>query len=66
MEFAFNGKLHDQAIMDIVTDEKYPKGIYDILDPQKKEIVQQVDKKQFLACVYICQSDRKRYGRLIE
>ena len=39
MESTFNGQLHDQAIVDIATKEKYLGGSYDILDPQKKEIV---------------------------
>ena len=66
IESAFKGQLYDQAIVDIFTEGKYPGGIYYILDLDKKEIVQQASKGHYLACSFICHSDSKKYGRLID
>ena len=52
--------------MDIATEEKYPRGVYKILDKDRKEIVKQTAREQYLAYAFICQSDRNRYIRLIK
>ena len=48
MAYAFNGQLHNQDIVDIVTEVKYLGGSYDILEPEKKEILLQSAKEQYL------------------
>ena len=53
MSSALKGKLHDQAIVDIVTEVKYPGGIYYIIDPENKEILQQTAKEQYPECALI-------------
>ena len=66
MESAFKVKLHEQAIIGIVSEEKYMWGRYEIIDPNKKEVVQQEAKGEYLACDFICQSNTEIYGRLVE
>ena len=44
MVSSFKGQIHDQSIVDIVTEGKYAAGGYDIIDPNKKNIVQQAAK----------------------
>ena len=39
---------------------------YDTLTAEKHAIVQDNAKDMYLACALLCQSDRKRYGRLLE
>ena len=41
---SFKGQPHYQSIVDIVTEGKYAAGGYDIIDPNKKNIVQQAAK----------------------
>ena len=41
MVFSFKGQINDKAIVDIVTEGKYPGGLYGIIEPYKKEVVQQ-------------------------
>ena len=51
--------------MDIVIEGKYLEVGYKILDSEKKTIVQQTAKEQYLACALILQSNRKIYTRII-
>ena len=62
----FKVQLHDQPIIDIVTEEKYPAARYDIIDPKKKEAAKQASKEQYLKCAFIFQRDINIYGGLIE
>ena len=39
---------------------------YDTLTAAQQAIVQDNAKDMYLACALLCQSDRKRYGRLLE
>ena len=39
---------------------------YDTLTATQQAIVQENAKYMYLACAFLCQSDRKRYGRLLE
>ena len=39
MAYAFNGQLHNQDIVDIVKEGTYLGGSYEILEPEKKEIL---------------------------
>ena len=62
----YNGKLHDQAIIDISTEIKHTGVDYDKLNYGQQAIVQESAKDMYLTCALLCQSDRKRYGRLLE
>ena len=66
MESVLKGKIHDQDIVDIATEEKYQGESYEIINPQKKEFIQQSAKEQYLACDFFCHIERKIYSRLIE
>ena len=44
MVSAFKGQIHDKSIVDIVTEVKYAAGGYDIIDPNRENIVQQAAK----------------------
>ena len=44
MESTFKGNIHDQDIIDIVTEEKYLGGGYEILETDNKEAVKQASK----------------------
>ena len=44
MESTFKFQLHDPDMFDIITDDKYLEGGYKIIDPYKKEDVQQTSK----------------------
>ena len=39
---------------------------YNTLTDPQQAIVQENAKYMYLACAFLCQSDRKRYGRLLE
>ena len=63
---AYNGQLHDQAITDIATKTAQSGVKYDELTAPQQAIFQDNEKYMYLACTFLCQSDRKRYGRLLE
>ena len=63
---AYNGKLHDQAITDIATETAHAGVDYDTLTAAQQAIVQENAKYMYLTCALLCQSDRKRYGRLLK
>ena len=44
MVSSFKGQIHDKSIVDIVTEVKYAAGGYDIIDPNRENIVQQAAK----------------------
>ena len=39
---------------------------YDTLTALQQAIVKENAKDMYLVCAFLCQSDRKRYGRLLE
>jgi hypothetical protein len=63
---AYNGQLHDQAIVDIVTERLHPSASYDSLNADQKRVVQTASSELYLATMFIRQSDRRRYGKLSE
>ena len=63
---AYNGQLHDQTITDIATETAHTGVDYNTLTAPQQAIVQENAKDVYLACAFLCQSDRKRYGRLLE
>ena len=63
---AYNGKLHDQAITDISTETAHAGVDYGTLNSLQQDIVQENAKDIYLACAFLCQSDRKVYGMLLE
>ena len=62
---AYNGKLHDQAITYIATETAHAGVYYDTLTAPQQAIVQENAKDMYLACTFLCQSDRKKYVRLL-
>ena len=70
---AYNGQMHDQAIVDIAT-ERFQAGVaddatrvtYDALTEAQKLVVQTASSELYLATMFIHQSDRRRYGKLSE
>ena len=63
---AYNGQLHDQAIIYIATETAHAGVEYNTLTAAHQAIVQENAKDMYLACAFLCQSDRKRYSRLLE
>jgi hypothetical protein len=63
---SYNGQLHDQAIVHIVTERLHPNVVYDILTDAQKLVVQTASSDLYLATMFIHQSDRRRYGKLSE
>ena len=63
---SYNGQLHDQAITYIATDIAHAGVDYNTLTAPHQAIVQENAKNMYLACAFLCQSDRKIYGRLLE
>ena len=63
---AYNRQLHDQTITDITTETAHTGVDYDTLTAPHQAIVQENAKDMYLACAFLCQSDRKRYGRFLE
>ena len=63
---AYNGHLHDQAITDIATETAHTGVDYDTLTAPQQAIVQENTNDMYLACAFLCQSDRQRYGRLLK
>ena len=63
---AYNGKLHDQAITDIVTETAHTGVDYNKMTAPQQAIVQENAKDMYIACAFLCQSDRNRYGQFLE
>ena len=62
----YKGQLRDQAITEITTETAHAGMDYDTLTADQQAIVQDNAKDMYLACAFLCQSDRKRYERLLE
>ena len=62
---AYNRQLHDQEITDIATETAHAGVDYDTLTAPHQAILQEKAKDMYLACAFLCQSDRKLYGRLL-
>ena len=52
--FLFKGQLHNQSNVDMVKYKKYLGMVYDIIEPDKTEVLQQTDEEQYLVCSFIC------------
>ena len=63
---SYHGQLHDQAILDIVTERLHPGTQYSALSTNQQETVQTASSDLYLATMFIHQSDRRRYGKLSE
>ena len=63
---AYNGQLHDQAIIDIAIETAHAGVDYNTLTAAQQDIVQENTKDMYLACAFLCQIDRKQYDRLME
>ena len=63
---AYNGQLHDQAIVDIVTEQLHPTLLFSTLTDPQKLVVHTASSELYLATMFIHQSDRRRYGKLSE
>jgi hypothetical protein len=50
---SYNGQLHDQAIVNIVTERLHPNIVYDILSDAQKLVVQTASSDLYLATMYI-------------
>ncbi|WP_288993360.1 hypothetical protein [uncultured Marinobacter sp.] len=61
---SYHGQLHDQAIIDIVTERLHPGTQYSALSTNQQETVQSASSDLYLATMFIHQSDRRRYGKL--
>ena len=59
-------KLHYQAIPDIATETAHAGVDYNTLTDPQQAIVEDNARYMYLACAFLCQSDRKIYGRLLE
>ena len=60
------GSNYAQAITDIVTETAHTGAEYNTLTAPQQAIVQENAKYMYLACAFLCQNDRKRYGRFWE
>jgi hypothetical protein len=56
---SYNGQLHDQAIVNIVTVRLHPNVAYDVLPDAQKLVVQTASSDLYLATMFIHQSDRR-------
>jgi len=63
---AYNGQLHDQSIVDIVTERLHVGIPYNALNDAQKAVVQTASSDLYLSTMFIHQSDRRRYGKLSE
>ena len=63
---AYNGQLHDQAIIDIVMDKIHPGVDFPTLTPAQQQSVNDAAGELYLSTMFIHQSDRRRYGKLSE
>ena len=62
----YNRQLNDQAITDIATETSHAGVDYVTLIAPQQAIVQENAKDMYLVCTFLCQSDRKVYGMLLE
>jgi hypothetical protein len=63
---SYNGQLHDQVIVDIVTERLHPGVPCKALSDAQKLVVQTASSNLYLATMFIHQSDRRWYGKLSE
>ena len=63
---AYNGQLHYQAITYTLTKTAHAGVDYDTLTDPQQAIVQENAKYMYLACAFLCQSERKIYRKLLE
>jgi hypothetical protein len=63
---SYNGQLHDQAIINIVTKQLHPGLAYSALTQQQKETVPTSSSDLYIATMFIHQSDCRQYGKLSE
>ena len=63
---AYNGQIHDQAITDMATETAHAGVDYDTLTAAQQAVVKENAKDMYLAFSFLCQSERKRYGRLLQ
>jgi hypothetical protein len=56
---AYNGQLHDQAIVDITTERLHPGSDYSTLSVAQKQVVQTASSELYLATMFIYQTDRR-------
>jgi hypothetical protein len=63
---SYHGQLHDQAIIDIVTERLHSGTEYSALSTNQQETVQTASSDLYLATMFIHQSDRCCYGKLSE
>ena len=62
----YNGQLHDQTITYIAPETGHPGVDYDTMTAPQQAIMQENAKDMYLACVFLRQSEMKRYSRLLE
>jgi hypothetical protein len=62
----YNGQLHDQSIVTIMTERMHPGTDYADLDPATMVSVDTAAGEMYLATMFVHQSDRRRYGKLSE
>jgi hypothetical protein len=56
---SYNGQLHDQVIVDIVTERLHPGVPCKALSDAQKLVVQTASSNLYLATMFIHQSDRR-------
>jgi hypothetical protein len=63
---AYNGQLYDMAIVNICHDRLHPGVEYETLDVPQKQAVHTAASELYQATMFLQQSDRRRYGKLLE
>jgi hypothetical protein len=63
---AYNGQLYDMAIVNICHDRLHPGVEYETLGTAQKQVVHTAASELYQATMFLQQSDRRRFGKLLE
>ena len=62
----YNGQLYDQAIVDIACERLHPGTDFETLGKNEKAAVHDAANELYKATMFVHQSDKRRYGKLME
>jgi len=63
---AYNGQIHDNAILDIATENSHPGVLFTALPVADQDAMNLAAHELMMATMFIAQADKRRYGKLQE
>jgi hypothetical protein len=66
MAITYSGELYDSSIINIVTEIHHPGAVFSTLTGANKRTMQDATSDMYLATMFLAQSDKQRYGKVLE